>query len=95
MMSKNNLGKPADLPAMPVLGKPAAFPKSPTERKPQVFSGASAKTPEAHMAKRKAAGTSVRAIADEFGTSKSTAQRKTAGGAGMMARGFNKLGRAG
>lgn len=70
----------------PVVHRPA------TTAKPPVFAGASAKTPEQHMARRKASGLSHRAIAQEFNTSKSTSHRKLGGNA--LKQGFNRLGSA-
>lgn len=51
--------------------------------------GASPRSPEEHMAKRRGQGLTYREVASEHGVSKSTAHRK------VMRQGFSNLGRAG
>ena len=51
--------------------------------------GSSPKSPDEHMAKRRAQGLTYREVAGEQGVSKSTAHRK------VMRQGFSNLGRAG
>jgi hypothetical protein len=84
MISKKITGLDPTIAPPKVLASPTTLGKPKTLPKPVVFSGASPKSPEEHMAKRQKAGLSQRAIASDFNTSKSTVGR-------TLKKGYTKI----